>query len=86
VTQLPLSAQEKSFLNAEGGPAETGKSLRYGLIALIFFATALNYVDRQVLALLKPMLEAQFGWSDQDFAHLGSSFQISAALALLGVG
>lgn len=86
MTQLPLSAQEKSFLNAEGGLAETGKSLRYGLIALIFFATALNYVDRQVLALLKPMLEAQFGWSDQDFAHLGSSFQISAALALLGVG
>lgn len=63
-----------------------GKSLRYGLIALIFFATALNYVDRQVLALLKPMLEAEFGWSDQQFAHLGSSFQISAAIALLGVG
>lgn len=90
MTQLPLSAQEKTDLSAQGAagelPPETGKSLRYGLIALIFFATALNYVDRQVLALLKPMLEAQFGWSDQDFAHLGSSFQISAALALLGVG
>lgn len=72
-----------------GAPDEAiiaGKSLRYGLIALIFFATALNYVDRQVLALLKPMLEAEFGWSDQQFAHLGSSFQISAAVALLGVG
>lgn len=56
------------------------------LIALIFFATALNYVDRQVLALLKPMLEAEFGWSDQQFAHLGSIFQLSAAVSLLGVG
>ncbi|MGK2912086.1 MAG: MFS transporter [Sphingobium sp.] len=71
---------------ASGDVILTGKSLRYGLIALIFFATALNYVDRQVLALLKPMLEAEFGWSDQQFAHLGSSFQISAAVALLGVG
>ena len=56
------------------------------LIGLIFFATALNYVDRQVLALLKPMLEAEFQWTDQQFAHLGSIFQLSAAVSLLGVG
>ncbi|VWX47131.1 MFS transporter [Novosphingobium sp. 9U] len=56
------------------------------LIGLIFFATALNYVDRQVLALLKPMLEAEFQWNDQQFAHLGSIFQLSAAVSLLGVG
>lgn len=56
------------------------------LIGLIFLATALNYVDRQVLALLKPMLEAEFNWTDQQFAHLGSMFQLSAALSLLGVG
>ena len=56
------------------------------LVALLFVATALNYVDRQVLALLKPTLEAEFGWSDQQFAHFGSVFQISAAAALLVVG
>jgi ACS family hexuronate transporter-like MFS transporter len=56
------------------------------LVGLIFFATALNYVDRQVLALLKPTLQAEFGWGDQQFAHLGSSFQLSAAVALIGVG
>lgn len=56
------------------------------LIALIFFATALNYVDRQVLALLKPTLEAEFAWTEQDFAHLGSTFQLAAAISLLGVG
>jgi len=59
---------------------------RYLLIGLIFFATALNYVDRQVLALLKPTLEAEFSWTDQEFAHLGSIFQLSAALSLFGVG
>lgn len=64
----------------------TPKSERTLLIVLLFAGTALNYVDRQVLALLKPTLEAEFGWSDSDFAHLGSVFQLSAAAALLFVG
>ncbi|MFN4134657.1 MAG: MFS transporter [Novosphingobium sp.] len=53
---------------------------------LLFLGNALNYVDRQVLALLKPTLEAEFGWTDSDYAHLGSSFQIAAAGTLLFVG
>ena len=57
-----------------------------GLVALLFFGNALNYVDRQVLALLKPTLQTEFRWSDQDFAHLGSAFQLSAAGAYLLVG
>jgi ACS family hexuronate transporter-like MFS transporter len=65
---------------------DTGRTLRLLLVALIFFATALNYVDRQVLALLKPTLQAEFNWSDGDFGHLGSSFQFAAAVALLFVG
>lgn len=62
------------------------KGLRYALIALVFVGTALNYVDRQVLALLKPTLEAEFNWSDQEFAHLGSAFQLTAAASVLFVG
>lgn len=57
-----------------------------GLVALLFTGNALNYVDRQVLALLKPTLEVEFGWSDRDFAHMGSAFQLAAAFAYLGVG
>ena len=70
----------------EGGGAAVGRGAVIGLIALLFLGNALNYVDRQVLALLKPTLEAEFGWSDQDYAHLGSSFQFAAAAALLAVG
>ncbi len=62
------------------------RAIRIGLIILIFLGTALNYLDRQVLALLKPMLQADFKWTDQEFAHFGSSFQLAAAFALLGVG
>ncbi len=65
---------------------QSTRGMRRVLVALIFVAVSLNYVDRQVLALLKPTLEAEFGWSDQEFAHLGSVFQIAAAAALLFVG
>lgn len=62
------------------------QAARRTLIILLFVAITLNYVDRQVLALLKPTLEAEFHWSDQQFAHLGSTFQIAAAAALFFVG
>jgi ACS family hexuronate transporter-like MFS transporter len=70
-------------MKAAPGMTEGGRRL---LVALLFVAIALNYVDRQVLALLKPTLEAEFGWSSREFAHLGSVFQIAAASALLFVG
>lgn len=56
------------------------------LVALLFAGSALNYVDRQVVALLKPTLQATFHWGDSDFAHLGSAFQLAAASALVFVG
>jgi ACS family hexuronate transporter-like MFS transporter len=64
----------------------TSRRVRMVLVALIFCAAALNYVDRQVLALLKPILQLEFDWDNQDFAHLGSVFQLSAAIALPFVG
>ncbi|MGI4876281.1 MAG: MFS transporter [Janthinobacterium lividum] len=70
-------------VQADDAAVQTG---RRTLIVLLFVAITLNYVDRQVLALLKPTLEAEFHWSDQQFAHLGSTFQIAAAAALLFVG
>ena len=70
---------------AAQGDAKTNRVMII-LVALLFAGNALNYVDRQVLALLKPTLELEFGWSDSDYAHLGSTFQIAAAFALLGVG
>ena len=56
------------------------------LIALLFFGTIINYVDRQVLSLLKPSIEAAYGWGDAEFAHFASMSQLAAAFALLFVG
>jgi MFS transporter, ACS family, hexuronate transporter len=65
---------------------KTAKTGLYFLVGLLFFATALNYLDRQVLSLLKPTLQAEFHWSDSQFATLGSASQFAAAGALLFVG
>ncbi|RMB37458.1 ACS family hexuronate transporter-like MFS transporter [Sphingomonas sp. PP-F2F-G114-C0414] len=59
---------------------------RWIIVALVFVAIMLNYVDRQILSLLKPTLEAEFHWSDQDYANMLSAFQVAAAVAFLGTG
>ncbi len=56
------------------------------LVALLFFGTIINYVDRQVLSLLKPTISAEYGWGDAEFAHFASASQLAAAAALLFVG
>ena len=66
--------------------AGTRGAARWIIVAMVFVAVMLNYVDRQILALLKPTLEAQFRWSDQDYANMGTAFQISTAFAFLGTG
>jgi len=68
------------------GATGTGTAGRWIIMALVFLAIMLNYVDRQILALLKPTLETEFRWSDQDYANMVSAFQFAAALAFLGTG
>ena len=63
-----------------------GGAARWIIVAMVFVAIMLNYVDRQILALLKPTLEAEFKWSDQDYANMGTAFQIATAFAFLGTG
>ncbi|KQM62325.1 MULTISPECIES: MFS transporter [unclassified Sphingomonas] len=59
---------------------------RWVVVTLVFCAIMLNYVDRQILALLKPTLEVEFTWSDQDYGNMVSAFQFAAAIAFLGTG
>lgn len=70
---------------ADAAPA-AAPSLRWLVLALVFAATTINYVDRQLIAILKPVLEAEFGWSDLDYAHIVSAFQFATAAAYLGAG
>ncbi len=59
---------------------------RWVICALLFFATTINYVDRQVIGILKPTLSAEFGWSETDYANIVFCFQAAYAIGLLLVG
>src|SRR6187399_1586092 len=59
---------------------------RWTICALLFFATTVNYLDRQVLSLLKPMLEDKFGWTNTDYANIASVFQFTYAISMLFAG
>jgi MFS transporter, ACS family, hexuronate transporter len=59
---------------------------RWLICALLFFATTINYVDRQILSLLKPILDGELGWTNAQFGQVNSAFQAAYAIGLLGFG
>ncbi len=61
-------------------------SYRWLVCALLFFATTVNYIDRQVLSLLKPLLDEQLHWTNGQFGLVNAAFQGAYALGLLGFG
>jgi ACS family hexuronate transporter-like MFS transporter len=59
---------------------------RWVICGLLFFAATVNYVDRQVIGILKPTLATEFGWSELDYSWIIFSFQTAYAIGLLFVG
>jgi MFS transporter, ACS family, hexuronate transporter len=59
---------------------------RWIICGLLFFATTFNYVDRQVIALLKPTLQHELGWSEIDYANIVLFFQLAYALGYIVMG
>ena len=59
---------------------------RWTICALLFFATTVNYLDRQVLSLLAPDLSLEFNWSNTDYANITAVFQFAYAISMLFAG
>lgn len=59
---------------------------RWVIVALLFAATAINYVDRQMIGLLKPTLEQEFGWSETTYADIVFYFQLAYAIGYIVFG
>lgn len=62
------------------------KNYRWIIIALLFIATCINYLDRQIIGLLKPILEKEFHWTETDFSHIVMAFTAAYAIGLLVAG
>lgn len=59
---------------------------RWRIVVLLFFATTINYIDRQVLGILAPQLQEIFGWSESDYGFIISAFQLAYAIGLITMG
>lgn len=59
---------------------------RWTICWLVFYATTINYLDRQVISLLKPTLEEEFNWTETDYSNIVVAFQFAYALGMVGAG
>lgn len=64
----------------------SGGYYRWVVCALIFFATTINYIDRQIIGILKPTLQGELGWSEIDYSNIVFAFQLAYAVGLLVSG
>src|SRR5579885_3242092 len=97
--QPPTAESSSALRPAPSGhaPASTAGSLartasllagrfRWVICALLFLGVTKNYMDRQVLGILKGPLQHAFGWSEIDYGNLVSVFQLAYAAGMLGMG
>jgi len=59
---------------------------RFRILALLFFATSINYFDRSIIGVMAPTLQTLFGWTNQDYSWIMVSFKVAYALGLLSMG
>jgi MFS transporter, ACS family, hexuronate transporter len=87
--QIHKSAVDNS---EEPGPEESGFTggrmgrVRWTICAMLFFATSINYMDRQVIALLKPTLAHTIGMTEINYGYIVDAFQLAYAIGLLVAG
>jgi len=60
--------------------------VRWVICGLLFLAATINYIDRQVIGILKPTLTGEFGWSEIDYADIVFAFQLAYAIAYIIAG
>ncbi len=65
--------------------AKTGH-YRWTICGLLFFATTINYIDRQVIGILAPVLQKEIGWNQIDYGYIITAFTAAYAIGLLVVG
>jgi MFS transporter, ACS family, aldohexuronate transporter len=73
-------------LNSAGNSApsrERFSQYRWRICALLFFATTVNYLDRQVLGILAPVLQKSIGWNEAQYGYIVTAFQAAYGISIL---
>lgn len=58
-------------------------NVRWTVVALVFFATTVNYIDRQVIGLLKPYIQDDLGWTEADYGYIVTAFQVAYGIGMI---
>jgi len=66
--------------------APENRNIRWFMLSLVFLATTINYLDRQVMGLLKPVLEKEFSWDEKDYSYIVMAFTTTYAIGYLAMG
>ncbi|MBT2620025.1 MFS transporter [Chryseobacterium sp. ISL-6] len=66
--------------------APKNRNIRWFMLSLVFLATTINYLDRQVMGLLKPVLEKEFSWDEKDYSYIVMAFTTTYAIGYLAMG
>jgi ACS family hexuronate transporter-like MFS transporter len=85
ITDANKSVTSSPVTHSENAPTSIGRR-RWLICALLFFAATVNYMDRQVIGLLKPLLQLQFGWTEEGYSNIVVAFQFAYAAGLLFTG
>ena len=88
---MPVIANMKNELltmdtEHQHSPGPAKGNYRWFVVVLLFFATTINYIDRQVIGLLKPTLETTFNWTETDYSRIVMSFSATYAIGLVLMG
>src|SRR6202050_2403557 len=78
--------QRDSSSSPESSPHAGLGGVRWTICAMLFVATSINYMDRQVIAILKPTLEHSIGMTEVSYGYIVDAFQIAYAIGLLAAG
>jgi MFS transporter, ACS family, hexuronate transporter len=73
------------MIQATEAPAIVGR-YRWIICALLFFATTINYIDRQILGILAPVLQAEIHWNEAEYGLIVTAFQGAYAIGFLIFG
>ena len=80
ITAPDAQVEDKPSLNERMG------NVRWSICAMLFVATSINYMDRQVIGILKPTLQHSIGMTELDYGYVVDAFQVAYALGLLAAG
>jgi len=84
-----LNQQSPTTIPASTAEPADGRGVvhvRWLICALLFFAATVNYMDRQVIGLLKPTLQTQVGWTEIGYSRIIIAFQVAYGASLLFIG